>query len=442
MAKDSKSQKKTNKSTKKAPVKNTKSTNKNSSAKKVNTVNKNAALKETKKEAVKTVEIKEVKEEKKVDTVAKKSTKKYEKVNFITKVKGFIKKNWEEKREFSIACIIIALLVVIIVLLALSKQVPKLKNGKEVLASVDGLTITSDDLYLSMKDSYGTKELINKIDEFIADDYADEFTEEDDKYIDEVVEYYKQYAEYYGTSFEDFLSQYVGISGVTTEDEFREYVKKDYKKTLAIQKYVGSTISEEELKKTYEEDYKEKLTVRHILIEVNDDVKEEDAKKKAEDLIKKLDEVKDNAEKLEEKFKDLAYENSDDKGTFEDGGLFKDFSKKGVDENFYKAAKELKDGEYTLEAVKSEHGYHIILKVSSKTNKYKDVKEDIRKDLAKEKLSADATLAVTAWDELRKEYDLKINDSDIKADYKKTIKDTEKTDNAEDANNEKTSSQK
>ena len=101
-----------------------------------------------------------------------------------------------------------------------------------------------------MKDSYGTTELINKIDEFIAEDYADEFTEEDEEYVDQVVDYYKQYAEYYGTSFEDFLSQYVGISGVSTEDEFREYVKKDYKKTLAVQKYVGSTISEEELKKT------------------------------------------------------------------------------------------------------------------------------------------------------------------------------------------------
>ena len=433
MAKDNKSPKKTTKSTKKAPVKNTKGTNKTNSAKKVNTVKKTASLKETKKVDTKVVETKKIE---KVDTEAKKSTKQNRKVNFITKVKNLIKKNWEEKREFSIACIIIALLVVVIILLAVSKQVPKLKNGKEVIASVDGLKVTSDDLYLNMKDSYGTKELMNQIDQFIADDYVEEFTEEDEKYVDEVIDYYKQYAEYYGTSFEDFLSQYVGISGVSNEDEFREYVKKDYKKTLAIQKYVGSTISEEELKNEYKENYKEKLTVRHILIEVNDDVKEEDAKKKAEELIEQLKEVKDDAKKLEEKFKDLAYDNSDDKGTYENGGLFEDFSKNGVDENFYKASKELKNGEITLEAVKSQYGYHIILKVSSKTNKYKDVKEDIKESLAKEKLSADATLSVTAWDELRKEYNFKINDTDVKKEYNKTIKDSKKTN--ENANGETT----
>lgn len=433
MAKDNKNPKKTTKSTKKAPVKSTNNSNKKNGAKKVNTVKQTVKVSETKKVETKIVEPEKTEI---VNTGVKKSTKKVEKVNFVSKVKDFIKKNWEEKREFSIACIIIALLICIIILLAVSKQVPKLKNGKEVIASVDGMKVTSDDLYLSMKESYGTTELMNKIDEFIAEDYAPKETEEDKKYVEEVVDYYKKYAEYYGTSFEEFLRQYVGISGVSDEDEFRSFVKKDYKKTLAIQKYIGNTISEEDLKKAFEESYKEKLTVRHILIEVNDEVTEEDAKAKAQDLIAKLDEVKDDAEKLEEKFKDLAFENSDDKGTYEDGGLFKDFSKNGVDENFYNASKDLEDGKYTKEAVKSQYGYHVILKISSKTNKYKDVKNDIKTDLAKEKLSTDSTLSVTAWDELRKEYGLKINDSDVKSEYNKNIK--KATDKEENSSNEKT----
>ena len=374
-----------------------------------------------------------------------KSTKKAKKENIFLKAKNTILKNWEEKREFMVACIIIVVLTIIIIVLAFSKRVPKLKNGEEVLASIDGLKVTSDKLYTNLKDSYGTNQVINLIDEKIADDYVKKFTDENNKYIDQVVDYYKQYADYYGVSFENFLSQYVGISGVTTEDEFRDYVTKDYKKTLAAKKYIGSTISEEELQKEFNENYKEKLTVRHILIEVNDDTTEEEAKKQAQKLIDELNSVKGDSKKLEEKFKSLAYDNSADKATYENGGLYKDFSKSEVDESFYNAAKKLKNGEYTSEPVKSQYGYHVILKVSSKTNKYKDVKEKIRTSLAEKKLNEDSTLQVKAWDKLRKKYNLKINDTDVKKAYQETIKDASNTskDNSKktsDTKNNKTNS--
>lgn len=429
MAKANGSQKKkTTNSTKKAT---TKSTKKVAPAKKATktSANKTATVKKVEKVEVEK-EIIKPEPAVKVEKAEIKSAKKTKKENIISKVKTTILKNWEEKREFSIACIIIFVLAIIIVVLAFSKRIPKTKNGEEILASIDGLTITSDKLYSNLKDSYGTNQVINMIDEAIADDYVKELTKENEKYIDQVVDYYKQYADYYGVSFEEFLSQYVGISGVTTEDEFRDYVTKDYKKTLAVKKYIGSTINEEELKKEFKENYKEKLTVRHILIEVNDETSEEDAKAKAEELIKQLNEVKDDADKLEKKFKDLAYDNSDDTATYEDGGLYKDFSKGEVDESFYKAAKDLKKGEYTAEPVKSQYGYHIIFKVSSKTNKYEDVKDKIKDDLAEKKLNEDSTLQVSAWDKLRKKYNLKINDTDVKKAYNKTIKDsTSKADN-------------
>ncbi len=426
MNKDTKNPKKTTKSTKKTPVKNAKATKANNT-KKVSQVKKAAPNKTEKKEVKQAVNnIPEVK-----------STKKVEKSNLFTKIKNIILKNWEERKEFVISCIVIVILACMIVFLAISKQVPKLKDGSEVLASVDGLKITTDDLYIDLKDSYGTNQLINLIDQHIADDYVKEFTKDDEAQIKEIVDYYKQYADYYGTSFEDFLSQYVGISGVSTEEEFKEYVKKDYKKTLAVQKYVGDKISEDELKKEFEKNYKEKLTVRHILIEVDEETTEDEAKKQAEELIKKLDKVKDDSEKLEKEFKDLAYDNSADQATYKDGGLYKDFSKGEVDENFYNAAKELKNGEYTKEPVKSQYGYHVILKVSSKTTKFKDVKDEVKTALAKEKLTNDATLQVTAWDELRKKYKLKINDTNISKEYKKTIENSKKS--AEDSTKENNS---
>lgn len=423
MAKANGSQKKkTTNSTKKATTKSTKKVAPTKKATKTS-ANKTATVKKVEKVEVEK-EIIKPEPAVKVEKAEIKSAKKTKKENIISKVKTTILKNWEEKREFSIACIIIFVLAIIIVVLAFSKRIPKTKNGEEILASIDGLTITSDKLYSNLKDSYGTNQVINMIDEAIADDYVKELTKENEKYIDQVVDYYKQYADYYGVSFEEFLSQYVGISGVTTEDEFRDYVTKDYKKTLAVKKYIGSTINEEELKKEFKENYKEKLTVRHILIEVNDETSEEDAKAKAEELIKQLNEVKDDADKLEKKFKDLAYDNSDDTATYEDGGLYKDFSKGEVDESFYKAAKDLKKGEYTAEPVKSQYGYHIIFKVSSKTNKYEDVKDKIKDDLAEKKLNEDSTLQVSAWDKLRKKYNLKINDTDVKKAYNKTIKDS------------------
>ena len=416
MAKTNNGQRKSTKtSTKKTTAKNTK---------KVATAKKSANTKSVKKPVVKKVvetNVEEVKVEKVKPEIKKENFRKTTNGSFVSKTKNTIQRNWMERREVVVACIIIAILALIIVLLALCKRIPKTKNGEEVLASVDGLTITSDKLYQDLKNQYGSTNVINMIDEYIANDYVKKLTKDDEKYVDQVVDYYKQYAEYYGASFEDFLSQYVGIQGVTNEKEFRAYVTKDYKKTLAVKKYVASTIKEEELKKEYNENYKEKMTVRHILIEVNDDTSEEDAKKKAEDLINQLNEVKDDADALEKKFKDLAYDNSDDKGTYEDGGLFKDFSKSGVDEAFYNAAKDLKKGEYTSEPVKSQYGYHVILKVSSKTNKYKDVKETIKKDLAEKKLNEDSTLQVKSWDKLRKKYKLKINDTDVEKAYKKTV---------------------
>ena len=321
-----------------------------------------------------------------------------------------LKKMIKEKKEFSVACVIIVILLIVTIYLAISKQVPKLKDGSEVIASV--------------------KEV--------------KFTDEDEEYVDNMIDYYKQYADYYGVSFEDFIAQYVGISGVSTEKEFREYVKADYKKSLAVINYVGKQASKEEIQKYYDENYSKKLTAKHILIETSDEVSEEDALKEAKDLIAQLNEVKDDSKKLNELFEDLAYKHSAD-GTYSNGGLIEDFSKSDVVSEFWDAADKLKDGEFTSEPVKTEYGYHIILKVSSsKQDKLEDIKDEVIKALAQSKLSNDQNLQVTAWDELRRKYNFKINDSDIKKEYNDIIdsyKNTDDTD-TDNSNNDSESTEK
>ena len=48
-------------------------------------------------------------------------------------------------------------------------KVPKLENGQEVVASIDGFNLTAEDLYEELKDANGVNIIINKIDEYIAD---------------------------------------------------------------------------------------------------------------------------------------------------------------------------------------------------------------------------------------------------------------------------------
>ena len=350
-----------------------------------------------------------------------------------------LKKMFKEKREFSIACVIIIILSFVTIWLAFCKQVPKTKNGEDIIASIKEYNVTADKLFAQLKADNGSKALLELIDTYIADKEV-KFTKDDEKYVDNVIDYYKQYADYYGVSFEEFLAQYAGISGVTTEEEFREFVKADYKKTLAVIKYIGKQLTKEEIQDYYDENYSETMTVKHILIETSDDVSEEDALNEAKDLIKQLKEVKDDSKKLNELFKDLAYNHSSD-STYATEGLIENFSKKDVVEEFWNAAEDLKDGEFTVEPVKTEYGYHIILKVnSSSQKKLKDVKDEVVKALAQSKLSSDSNLQFTTWDELRKKYKFKINDSNMKKIYNETIDGYKNKDNNEDTNSSEESS--
>ena len=144
------------------------------------------------------------------------------------------------------------------------------------------------------------------------------------------------------------------------------------------------------------------------------DEAEEKAKKEAEDIIKKLDDG--------ESFADLAKEYSDDSGTASNGGKLTVTYGDVVDE-FWDAVSKLKNKTYTEEPVKSEYGYHIIYRISQKDKpSLNDVRDDIIDDLTEEKLNNDSSLQTEALDELRKKYNLKINDSDLEEAYNDSIK--------------------
>ena len=321
-------------------------------------------------------------------------------------------------------CLSIILLIALIISLCL-KVVPKVKNGDEVLVSLKGKNITAQKLYEDLRTQYGDEAVINMIDTYIADKEV-KVTADDKKYVDEVVDYYKQYAEYYGTDLSTFLANYVGIKGITNEKDFREFVLADYKKTLAVQKYIGSKASEKDLKAYYKENFSDTITAKHILISIDKDAEdqekaEKDALNKAKDIIKQLNKVE--KDKLDSKFDSLAEENSDDTATYSKGGLIENFTKKDVEEAFYNAANDLKDGKYTKEPVKTSYGYHIILKVkSTPVEKYSKIKDKVMKEYAQSLMTQDPTLAIKKWKELRKKYKMSIKDTEVKKAYKTYVK--------------------
>ena len=293
-------------------------------------------------------------------------------------------------------------------------EVAKLKDGKEVVGKIKGYTVTAEDLYAELKEQGGSRVFVNMIDDYIANKEI-KSNEDAEDYANSQIEAYKSQYEQQGQDFNEVLIS----SGYKNEQQFRDELILSYKKDKVVENYLKDELTDDEIQNYYDENIFGDMTVRHILIKPDTDTDasdedqekaEEKAKKEAENIIKKLDKG--------EKFEDLAKEYSDDEGTKEDGGLLENFSKDSVVTEFWDASVKLKDGEYTKEPVKSEYGYHVILRVSQKAKpKLKEVKDTIEETLVANKLSADTTLKTTTWVNIRKKYNLNIEDSEIKDGY-------------------------
>ncbi|MBQ6632246.1 MAG: peptidylprolyl isomerase [Romboutsia sp.] len=175
------------------------------------------------------------------------------------------------------------------------------------------------------------------------------------------------------------------------------YLRQQQEQDLTIQNYKENfeknvKISDEEMKKYYEEHkkdyYKDEVKASHILISTVDEngkefseAKKKEAKKKAEEVLKKA--------KSGEEFSQLAKEYSDDTGSAANGGDLGYFTKGQMVEPFEKAAFSLKVGQIS-DIVESQFGYHII-KVYDKIDEqlpFDDVKDEIKNTLIEDKYIA------------------------------------------------------
>lgn len=309
----------------------------------------------------------------------------------------------------------------------------KLKNGEELVAKVDNYKISADDLYSEMKEKYAVKTLIDNIDHQLLDTtYKTDETET--KAIENQIEEIKKT---YGSNdqiFEQIIKQVYNVESV---DELKSMLSLDYKRDLAIKDYVKEkVVTDEEVTTYYDTKVIGDVKASHILIKSNakdsdseetKTKKENEAKKKAEEIIKKLDNGED--------FAKLAKKYSDDKGTASKGGNLGYFNMDDdFEENFVSAAATLKKGAYSKEPVKTKYGYEIILKVDEKDKKKKDdLESTIRQTLADEKIKEDSS-TTTYYKRLRdwrESKGLKFEDKELKKMYDKYMKTLTKEDENE-----------
>ncbi len=297
--------------------------------------------------------------------------------------------------------------IIVTVLLISGCGNAKLKNGEEVVFTVNGKNVTADSFYKNLRDKYGKAIMIDMIDKKILDVVYKDDSEIETQANNQLESVKAQYKD----NWEETLSG----AGYSNEKELLEEFKLTYQRNKAIEDYIKESIKDDEIKNYYNENTVGDISAKHILISVKTDdseegLSDEDAKKKAEELIKKLDEGAD--------FDTLAKENSTDTGSAENGGDLGYFNKGDMVEEFEDAAYKLKVNEYTKEPVKTTYGYHIILKTGEKDKpKLEAVKENIIESLKEEKLKENPTLEVKALEELRKSYNLKFKDAKAKKLY-------------------------
>ena len=294
-------------------------------------------------------------------------------------------------------------------------KVPQLKNGEEVFFKINGKNVSANDVYEDLREKYARDSIIETMDKII----LEEKYKEDDELKEYVDAQINNYIQQYG---EDGFKQALEQSNMT-ENDLRQTIALDYRRNLAVNDWVKKQIKDDEINKYYENEVRGDIKASHILIkpDVEDGATDEE-KQAAEE--KALAEAKDVIKRLDngEKFEDLAKELSDD-GSASEGGDLGYFSKGKMVDEFEDAVVKLEKGKYTTEPVKTEYGYHIILKVDQKAKpKLDSIKDEIIDNLVTDKLNSDATLRYKALYEVRKEAKLEIYDDATKDKYESYMK--------------------
>ena len=339
--------------------------------------------------------VKEVKKEEKKNTNKKEYDKLFKFYDFI------------DKYRLAIYGVIGGVLAtVLVVILIWPDRIAKLENGLEPVASIDGLTVTAEDLYEDMKEIYSVNNLLDIIDNKILEEKYPETDEMNTELNDQAEKYYNMYNQYYGYSKEEFLTK----SGFGSERAFIEYLRLQYRRTQYTDDYIKEQITDKEIEKYYEDKVYGDINTKHILVKVSSSATDEE-KKEAENLAKeiitKLNEGK-SFDEVKDEYKD--------KITYEELG-YKAYNA-SLESAYMEAMQKLENNSYTKEPVQTSYGYHVIYRIDQKEKPApKDVKEEIITSLVSEHKSKDTSVQYKALDKMREDAKLKFTDTVLEKKY-------------------------
>lgn len=366
--------------------------------------------KSAKKNTIKKEEIKKEKpkmtekEEKNINEVKKEVKKKSTKKEYDKLFKFY---DFVDKYRLAIYGVIGGVLAtMLVVILIWPDRIAKLENGLEPVASIDGLTITAEDLYEDMKEIYSVSSLLDKIDNKVLEEKYPENDEMNDELQEEAENYYNMYNQYYGISKEEFLAK----NGFGSERAFIEYLRLQYRRSKYTDDYVKGLITDKEINNYYEDKVYGDINTKHILVKVDSNATDEDKKNAenlAKEIISKLNEGK-TFDEVKEEYKDQI--------TYEELG-YKAYNA-SLESAYMEAMQKLENNSYSKEPVKTSYGYHVIYRIDQKEKPaLEDVKEEIITSLVEEKKSEDTYIQYKALEKMREDVNLKFTDTVLEKKY-------------------------
>lgn len=363
--------------------------------------------KDTKKQNVKKNETKKeknVKEEKVVKEVKREETKTNTKKEYDKLFKFY---DFIDKYRLAIYGVIGGVLATIfVVILIWPDRIAKLENGLEPVASIDGLTVTAEDLYEDMKEIYSVSSLLDKIDNKILEEKYPSTDEMNAELEEQANNYYSMYKTYYGISKEEFLAN----NGFGSEAAFIEYLRLQYRRTEYTNDYIESKIKDSEIEDYYNDNVYGDINTKHILVKASSsatDEEKEKAQNLAKEIINKLNEGK-TFDEVKEEYADSI--------TYEELG-YKAYNA-SLESAYMEAMQKLENNSYSKEPVQTSYGYHIIYRIDQKEKpSLEDVKEEVISSLVTEYKSEDQYIQYKALEKMREDANLTFTDTVLEKKY-------------------------
>ena len=315
--------------------------------------------------------------------------------------------NLYEKHKLTIYGFIAGtLLTILVVILIWPDRIAKLEDGREPVAEIEGTVVTADELYEDMKEVYSISLLLNKIDNIILEEKYPETDEMNEEIQEQADNYYNIYEQYYNQDKVAFLAD----NGFSSESEFLDYLRLDYRRSKYAEEYVEALVTEKEINEYYENEVYGDINTKHILVKVDSSATDEEkteAENLAKEIISKLDEGK-TFDEVREEYKDSI--------TYEELG-YKSYNA-NWESAYLEEMQKLENDSYSKSPVETSYGYHIIYRIDQKEKPaLEDVKDEIITSLAEEKSADDSNLYYIALDKMRTDAGLKFSDTVLEKKY-------------------------